>query len=219
MNLPSGNQYGLISEQVEQVLPDIVKTAIQPEVTDTLGNIVVPAVNFKAMNYTAIVPLLIASIQQMDSSNTEQQLQNELMQNQLTILQQQVQQLLNCCQGVPLPPQGIQEIPNNNGNNNSNNKNQTVVELNNYAIILDQNSPNPFAEQTTITFIIPKDVKDAQILFSDDKGSVIKTVQINTRGAGSLLVYASNLSTGIYTYSLLADGKLINTKKMVCQKR
>ena len=46
----------------------------------------------------------------------------------------------------------------------------------------------------TITFIIPTDIKDAQLLFSDDRGSVIKTVQINTRGPGSLLVYASNLS-------------------------
>ncbi len=47
----------------------------------------------------------------------------------------------------------------------------------------------------------------------------MKTMLITQHGEGSLSVYASNLSTGIYSYSLLADGKLIDTKKMVCQKR
>jgi hypothetical protein len=55
-------------------------------------------------------------------------------------------------------------------------------------------------------------------MFYDNNGRVLKTVVINERGRGSMQVYASNLSSGIYTYSLVADGKLIDTKKMVCSK-
>ena len=42
---------------------------------------------------------------------------------------------------------------------------------------------------------------------------------ITQRGEGSLSFFASNLSTGIYSYSLLADGRVVDTKKMVCQKK
>ena len=93
------------------------------------------------------------------------------------------------------------------------------VTLNNTgAIILNQNDPNPFAENTTITFNIPSSVNEAKIIFFDNLGRIINTVIISDRGPGKLDVYASNLSSGIYSYSLLADGNLIDTKKMVRNK-
>lgn len=215
MALPFGPQYGLLSDDVEKVIPGLIKNAVQAPKIDQYGKITIPSIEYKALNYTGLIPILVAGVKEIDSTNDAQQLQNEALQNQvstlqqqLNTLQQQLQQIADCCQHTgEVSPMG----------NNTNT--QQVVDLGNYAIILDQNSPNPFAEQTTITYLIPKDVKDAQLIFSDDRGSVIKTVQINTRGVGSLLVYASNLSSGIYTYSLLADNKLIDTKKMVCQKR
>ena len=82
-------------------------------------------------------------------------------------------------------------------------------------IILDQNQPNPFKENTTVKYNIPANVKSAQILFYNSKGNVINTVEINTKGEGSLLVYGSDLSSGIYTYTLLVDGKVIESKKMI----
>ena len=38
---------------------------------------------------------------------------------------------------------------------------------------------------------------------------------IESRGEGSLVVFASDLSSGLYTYTLVCDGKVIDTKKMV----
>ncbi|PJB13913.1 MAG: hypothetical protein CO118_11275 [Flavobacteriales bacterium CG_4_9_14_3_um_filter_32_8] len=102
----------------------------------------------------------------------------------------------------------------------SNNENGEgkVIELENLnAIILDQNLPNPFAEKTSINYVIPTDVKEAQLLFYDINGRIIKQVDITERGEGKLTVYGENLQNGIYTYSLIADGKLIATKKMVKQ--
>lgn len=94
-----------------------------------------------------------------------------------------------------------------------------IVELSSAnSIILDQNEPNPFAEQTSIRYMIPADVKEAQIIFYDVTGRIINTVEIMEKGTGVLLVYASDLSSGIYTYTIVADGKAIDTKKMMKAK-
>jgi hypothetical protein len=53
----------------------------------------------------------------------------------------------------------------------------------------------------------------------DNARKIIKAVELVDKGNGTLHVYASNLSTGIYMYSLIADGKVIDTKKMVCTKK
>ena len=83
------------------------------------------------------------------------------------------------------------------------------------AIILNQNVPNPFAEQTTIRYFIPDEVNRAQIFFYDNNGDILKVVDLNVKGAGQLNVFAADLGSGMYTYSLIADGKVIETKKMI----
>lgn len=85
------------------------------------------------------------------------------------------------------------------------------------AILLHQNDPNPFSESTVIKFEIPESVMLARIIFTDLKGVILKTETIESRNAGSLEVFASDLSSGLYTYTLVCDGKVIDTKKMVKQ--
>ncbi len=92
------------------------------------------------------------------------------------------------------------------------------IELkNSNAIILDQNSPNPFKEKTTINYNIPENVVHAKILFYDLNGHIINQLEINDRGNGRITVYGEDLESGIYTYSLITDNKLIDTKKMIKQ--
>lgn len=85
------------------------------------------------------------------------------------------------------------------------------------AIILNQNVPNPFAESTVITYSVPTSIAKAQIHFYDGQGKLIQSVDITGRGNGQLNVFGSDLSSGTYSYSLVADGKIIDTKKMVKQ--
>jgi hypothetical protein len=93
--------------------------------------------------------------------------------------------------------------------------NVTLSNRNN--IVLNQNVPNPFAESTIITYTLPSTVQKAQIHFYDGTGKLINTVEISERGNGQLNVFANDLSTGVYTYSLIADGKIVSTKRMVKQ--
>ena len=47
------------------------------------------------------------------------------------------------------------------------------------------------------------------------KGTILKTVDINETGEGQINVFAAGLSSGNYTYTLVADGKVIDSKKML----
>lgn len=84
-------------------------------------------------------------------------------------------------------------------------------------MVLNQNVPNPFAEQTTITYNIPQNSGFAQIIFYNHLGQLIKVVDIKTKGKGQLNVFANDLTNGIYSYSLIIDGKIHDTKKMAKQ--
>jgi hypothetical protein len=80
-------------------------------------------------------------------------------------------------------------------------------------IVLDQNVPNPFAEQTTITYNVPEKYNFAQIIFKTVEGKIIRTIDIDKKGQGQLNVFANDLSNGLYMYTLIADGKIIDTNK------
>lgn len=95
---------------------------------------------------------------------------------------------------------------------------QTDVELNNVqTVILLQNQPNPFNERTTINYYFPDNTGKAEVLFYNSHGKLIQSVELLQKGKGALNVYANDLSNGIYTYTLVVDGKVIETKKMVKQ--
>lgn len=46
---------------------------------------------------------------------------------------------------------------------------------------------------------------------------LIQSTELTQKGKGTLNVFASDLSSGIYTYTLVVDGKIIETRKMVKQ--
>ncbi|MBK6643454.1 MAG: T9SS type A sorting domain-containing protein [Bacteroidetes bacterium] len=113
----------------------------------------------------------------------------------------------NCCSQVQPTPLSL----NNGSIRNSLNLSNSEI------IILNQNSPNPFKDKTEITYILPESVKDAVILFYDHSGKVLQKFDISHRGAGSLTVYGEDLTSGVYTYSLIIDGENHQTKRMVKQ--
>ncbi|MCW5907897.1 MAG: tail fiber domain-containing protein, partial [Chitinophagales bacterium] len=66
MNFDEGLQYGLIAQQIDTTLPAIVRPLMQPAILDTGGNLLMDTFTFKTLNYTALIPLAIAAIQELD---------------------------------------------------------------------------------------------------------------------------------------------------------
>ena len=83
MNLPEGQHYGLIAEDVEKVLPALVKQSKFETATDesSKNGTTTAAVDFKALNYTELIPIMIKGMQEQQAMIEKQQQQiNELKQ-------------------------------------------------------------------------------------------------------------------------------------------
>ena len=83
--------------------------------------------------------------------------------------------------------------------------------------VLFQNTPNPFSEQTEIRFTLPTDAKNAYIYIFDMQGTLQKQIAI-TPSMQSVIINGYELSPGMYLYSLIVNGKEIDTKRMVISK-
>lgn len=88
----------------------------------------------------------------------------------------------------------------------------------NHGIKLLQNRPNPFDETTAIAFVVYDMPRDplATIRIQDVNGKVIQEMRTEVRHGPNELVYDHGYGQlGTYFYSLIIDGQVIDTKKMV----
>ena len=207
MSLPTNKQYGMIAQEVEVILPELIKNVNHPATLDSAGNIIYAEVDYKTLDYKAFIPILLQGIKEQQSQIDSMQLINNNYQSQLD----SIFAILN---NLPVGLTGGAKT----ANHNSQALTIKNIELGGNTVVLEQNVPNPFAEQTTINYFIPDDVKFAQVIFYDNLGRIIKTVDITEKGGGQLNVFANNLGNGIYSYSLVVDGKVTDTKKMMRTK-
>ena len=214
LNLARGNQYGLLAQDVQQVLPELVSDITQPERLDKNGKQQSPRFEYKGLNYVGIIPVLIGAVKELKGENDSLK---QVINDRLNAMEER---LNNCCRA-----EGSRKTDDTEGSNTAPPANEKGTQVNHMSvelssmqvIVLEQNVPNPFAEQTSISYFVPENMNNAQIIFTDMLGTVIKTADIKT-GYGVMTVFASNLSTGQYSYTLLVDGKTIETKKMVKSK-
>lgn len=83
------------------------------------------------------------------------------------------------------------------------------------SVVLMQNRPNPFKTTTEIRCHLPEGVADAFICIYDLNGRQQMRLNLAERGDVSVSVSGSSLQPGIYIYSLIADGKEADTKRMI----
>jgi len=85
---------------------------------------------------------------------------------------------------------------------------------------LQQNIPNPFNQSTVIRYILPQTYNSAQIVMTNAAGRIVRQIPVSGSGeAGSITIEAGSLTAGIYYYSLYADNRLIDTKKMLLTEK
>lgn len=83
---------------------------------------------------------------------------------------------------------------------------------------LFQNTPNPFNEKTEIPCTIAEGVKKATLYVYDMSGKQISEYPVAERGKTSVSIEGGSLDAGMYLYSLIADGNVIDTKRMILTK-
>jgi hypothetical protein len=212
LHLPTGPQIGLLAQEVEKAIPQLVRDVVHPPKFDNKGKIIHPEVSFKGVNYIGLIPILVGAVQEQQQELAQKDSAIAIMQGQLDRVQQAIDNLTalvsTCCTtGQQMMKKEGEEVHTND---------ITLADLD--AIILNQNVPNPFSEQTEITYYLPKDVSKATFVFYNLEGKQINALEVNQRGNGKLTVFADDLSSGVYTYSLVVDGKIAETKRMTKTK-
>ncbi len=103
-------------------------------------------------------------------------------------------------------------------------KSATITTTSNEATIateqatLAQNIPNPFSSTTRVDIYLPATVKNAALYIYNMQGTQVKSYTIANRGNTSITIDGYTLDAGMYLYSLIADGKEVDTKKMILTK-
>lgn len=131
----------------------------------------------------------------------EQQQLIEVLQQQNKVLQQRIEALENA----------------NTDKTNSNLQSKTTdnaIE----GFVLNQNIPNPFDKTTTIKAVVPQEVQQAKIVVYNLNGLELESYAVATRGNISVEISGSRFPSGMYLYALVADGRVIDTKKMLLTK-
>ena len=77
------------------------------------------------------------------------------------------------------------------------------------------NVPNPFKQETRIRYALTEDVREAQLCIYDLSGKQLSCHRLNDRGESEFVLRAASLNPGIYLYSLIADGQVVDTHRMV----
>ncbi|MES2836115.1 MAG: tail fiber domain-containing protein [Bacteroidota bacterium] len=80
---------------------------------------------------------------------------------------------------------------------------------------LSQNTPNPFNQNTSIDYFVAEGANNAVMYIYSMQGQQIKKYFLDQKGKGTVIINSKDLVAGIYHYSLIVDGKLIDTKKMI----
>ena len=163
----------------------------------------------EAVHYENLPVLLLAELQKQHSQLEEQKQviidlkakagKVDSIENQLT----QIKSLINAGTGK------------NNGGVQSETATTLQVQLANN-VVLYQNEPNPFGESTVIRYYIPDNLSsNAYIVFYDFYGKEIKKIELKDKGYGKITADTKNLTGGIYSYSIVIEGVVKDTKKMV----
>lgn len=77
--------------------------------------------------------------------------------------------------------------------------------------------PNPAINNTSLSYTLPKEVKNAEIRMYNLTGSVVKKIVLNEK-EGRVTISTSELNTGLYYFTLVADHNVIITRKVIISK-
>lgn len=199
LNFGKPTEFGFIAQDIEKVFPEMVKNCTAPVNPYVAG--AAPektAFTYKAVNYTMMIPVLTAAIQEqqtmIDSKNAVIDAQQKEI-DALNVRMANIEKMVTEKGGV---------IP--------------AAQMGSVTPVLEQNVPNPFNGNTEIRYFIPDGKSGASIVISDLSGKELNHFDIANDGSGSVVIQAGAMPAGIYLYALVIDGVITDSKMMNISK-
>ena len=66
--------------------------------------------------------------------------------------------------------------------------------------------------------LVPTDATNAVVNIFDAKGKLIHSERLGQTGVGEIQIKAGTIAAGTYSYSLVVNGNIMDTKRMVIAK-
>ena len=220
MSLSSDETVSDKLSQLSAVQYNLASSAISPTATNISGT--------DTLETTTLSTVNIQSLEKNHYGLNARELQT--LYPDLVYENQQGKLCINYIEMIPLLVESIKElkaeIAELQGGNNGgvvlmsrSLDNANSMEENSLTIpVLEQNNPNPFTENTVIGYTLPESVQTAILYIYDMNGTQVHQMTLTERGSSSVTVSGGELSAGMYLYSLIADGKVIDTKRMILTK-
>ena len=172
------------------VAQDVEKTA--KSIGYDFSGVDVDEIGVYSLRYSEFVVPLVKAVQELSAWNDKLQEQNDRMQEQINELKEEVD-ILKLSPRLSTSSEPITDMP---------------------RAILYQNAPNPFSERTVIKFELPDNTANVYIYVFNMQGTLVKQLPINANQS-SITINGSELSAGMYLYSLIVNGQEIDTKRMI----
>jgi hypothetical protein len=192
-NLPDQKQFGVLAQELSEVLPELVYEKVKPAIHDPeTGEVISEERAHLAVNYDGLIPVLIKSVQEQQTMIDEQLTMITAQQAQIEAL---IQMVNNCC------AQG--EAPKSNSPDGGLGYDLKIDEP-----TLEQNVPNPFSEQTLIRYTLPESAA-IQLAVYNQHGQRLEILAEGTLPAGEYQARwnGSHLPSGTYLYVLSVNGQ------------
>ena len=185
LQLADGLQHGLIAQEVEAVLPELVRTVYRPADIDSTGTAVTPSMEMKAVNYEMLIPIMIAAIKEQDE--------------QIVALREA---LASCCENPANGDSRLLTDPEGDLDK--------AMEGDERSLHIQ---PNPFTERTTLHYRLERSGR-MQLLANSADGKSLKVLQEASLEAGAYQFNweTGDLTAGMYYVTLLLDGEPIVKK-------
>lgn len=183
------NRAGFIAQEVLNVLPNLVSYD--------------SAADLYSLDYISLIPYLTKAIQEQDAQIQQQQALLESYAEALANLSQQLSLLETSANNSKKAPVNAPNAA--TGNETENDAVQNI---------LYQNIPNPSDRDTRIRYELNADAANARIGIYQLNGQEVSMHNL-TDAKGELVINAGELTPGMYLYSLIVNGEVQDTKRMV----
>ena len=196
-----GEQVGLIAQDVQKVMSEVVYDPKDDPVMDEDGNLVARenAEDLRlGISYSALIPVVIKAVQEQQAIIIDQQSTIAVQNNQINELLTAVETLKNTLAAQTT------------GADSDAGQGDLQEEAR-----LIQNSPNPFTESTSVEYFLPETVQQATLYVYNMNGSLISKYELEDRGLAAYTLQAKSLTPGIYLYSIVADNQELGVKRMI----
>lgn len=183
---------GLIAQEVETVLPGVVK--ILDDST-------------KAISYTDIIALLVEAVKEQQQLFTAQSKKIKELEKGKTSNNNTFVNLRNANKKMLAPSSAIED-------EETEELFEEDEDITTNAFLF-QNTPNPFTTETEIKYFVPVNADNAVIYVFSLNGNLLLTKPITQFGNDSVTISGNELEAGMYIYTLAVDGQEVDSKRMI----